>query len=97
MRKIPPINIEEAGNLARAVTNDLIMGIKQLVPIKGRVYIEINLEIKDENVIQDDHSRSSKIVIELDLEAPKPKVELDDGPISGENFRVQGGVDSTAQ
>ena len=66
--KLPPVSIRQAGAMAKDITNDLVTGIKELVPVKGRVHVEINLEVSDQNVFKDDHSRSSKLIIELDLE-----------------------------
>ena len=66
-KKVPPVDVKEAGRIAKDITNDLILGIKDLVPIKGRVHIEIDLSISDQNVIKDDYERKAKLIIELDL------------------------------
>lgn len=67
--KEPTFNIDEAGKMATSMTNDLISGIKDLVPIKGMVRIEVNLEISDDNIFKDDERRQAKLIIELEMAA----------------------------
>lgn len=69
--KEPAFSIDQAGETGKKVFNDIVNGVTDLVPVKGRIYVEINLLIEDENLFKDDERRTSKLVIEVDLERDK--------------------------
>lgn len=67
-KKENSFQISDAGNLGRDIYNSLVTGIELLTPVSGRIYVEVNLEIQDENVFKDDELRSSKLIIEIQLD-----------------------------
>ena len=61
------LNISETGNMGKKIFNDIVSGIQTLKPSGGRIYIEVNLEVQDQNLFKDDEIRKSKLIIEVDL------------------------------
>lgn len=67
-RRMRTLTVAQTGQLAKDITNDLVCGILDLVAVKGKIFIEIDLEVIDNNVFKDDQRRKSKLIINLDLE-----------------------------
>jgi hypothetical protein len=68
--KEPAFKVEDVGKMGQGIFADIVKGVGDLVPINGRIYIEVDLEIEDENVFKDDELRKSKLIIEVNLEQP---------------------------
>ena len=66
----PSFKIADAGKMGREIYNEIVNNISKLVPISGRITVEIDLLIKDDNVFKDDERRTSKLVIEIELGKP---------------------------
>lgn len=71
VKKEPAFKIEEAGVMGRNIFNDIINGIQNLKPTSGRIYVEVDLLIKDDNIFKDDERRTSKLIIEVALSESK--------------------------
>ena len=65
--KEPAFKIEEAGVMGRKIFNDISNGIESLIATSGRIYVEVDLLIKDDNLFKDDVKRTSKLIIEVAL------------------------------
>ena len=59
--------VSEAGAMGREIYNNLVKGLDVLVPTSGRIFVQVDLEIEDENLFKDDESRKSKLIIEVNL------------------------------
>ena len=57
--------------MGRNIFNDIINGIQNLKPTSGRIYVEVDLLIKDDNIFKDDERRTSKLIIEVALSESK--------------------------
>lgn len=66
-RKKSTLNVTETGKMGQKIFNDVVNGIADLKPTKGRILIEVNLEVQDENLFKDDEVRRSKLIIEVEL------------------------------
>lgn len=66
-KKDPAFKISDAGALGRDILVDIAKGVEDLVAVSGRIYVEINLKIEDENLFKDDEVRNSKLIVEVDL------------------------------
>ena len=66
-REKSTLNISETGKMGQKIFNDVVNGIADLKPIKGKITIEVFLEVQDENLFKDDETRRSKLIIEVDL------------------------------
>lgn len=60
-------NLVEAGAMGRDIYNSLVDGITILKPVKGRLFIEVELDIEDKG-FGDDYDSKAKLIIEVDLE-----------------------------
>lgn len=67
-RKKETLKISETGKIGKQIFNDIVSGIADLKAVKGRVYVEVNLEVQDEHIFKDDEIRKSKLVVEIELE-----------------------------
>ena len=74
-KKKPSFNIEDSGKLGREIYNNLVNGITVLRPVSGKLYIEVELELQDDNLFKDDELRKSKLIIEVNLEERKEGIE----------------------
>ena len=61
------IDLKEAGDFARDIYNDIVSGLNVLEPIDGKIEIEIDLMLKDNNLFKDDELRKAKAIITVNL------------------------------
>lgn len=68
IKKLPAVTIDQAGKVGVGILNDIVRNATYLAPVSGRVFIEINIEVADKTFFKDEEARTSKIIIEVNLE-----------------------------
>jgi hypothetical protein len=61
------IDIGQAGNYGRDIYNGIVNGLDLLEPVDGRIFVEVDLMLSDNNLFKDDELRKAKLVIEVKL------------------------------
>ena len=74
MSKKKIFDVSEIGALGKKIFNDIGKNILDLKAVKGKISIEINLEVEDENVFKDDQTRKAILKIEIDLKENKSAI-----------------------
>ena len=82
--EIPAFSIKNAGTIGQEIFEDIVKGVGGLVPVSGRIYLEIDLEIEDDDLFGDDELRRSKLIVEVALEKPEIIMEKPDVMVIGE-------------